>query len=95
MNEKAEATTQAKAEAVFVTSKLSVVAWLQIHQVDTVRVRRIADDKLEYTFRNGDGRCDMLYAEWLNSKTCMFDNRMRELKRQFRKRGNGDVRHTR
>ena len=88
MNEQAKAQTEAKTPEVFVTAKLSVVAWLQIHQVPVARVRRIADDKLEYTFENEDSKCEDLYAKWLNSKACMFDNRMRELKRQFRRRGN-------
>lgn len=87
-----EAKAETKEKATFTTSRLNVIAWMQIHQIKTVSYKRIGPTKMEYVFDDSEGKCEELYAVWLNSVTCIFDNRVRELKRQFFRRKNGDLR---
>ena len=87
--------TETKATATFVTSKLAVIGWMQIHLVTKISWRRIKSGrrpKLEFTFDNTDGKCDRLYEEYLNSKACLLDNRLRELKRLLYGNDDGTVR---
>jgi hypothetical protein len=69
----------------FITSDLSLAAFLTMKGVELLRCGKTQTGKFEFIFNDKTGSCPAFSIEYLNSDFCKFDNHIRIIKKMLYK----------
>lgn len=65
----------------FITSDLSLAAFLKMNNITLLKCSKTQNGKFEFIFEDSDERSQKLSIDYLNSDFCKFDNQIRTLKK--------------
>nr|BDD46247.1 hypothetical protein 79 [bacterium] len=65
----------------YLSSDLSLAAYLSMRGLEIVRASRLPGGKFEFELNDPDGRAESLALEYVNSDFSKFDNQIRLLKK--------------
>ena len=74
-----------KEKKTFVTSDLSLAAYLTMKGVSIISCNKTSTGKFEFIFKDIEEKASLLAMEYLNSEFCKFDNHVRTLKKMLYK----------
>lgn len=69
----------------FITSDLSLAAFLTMNGIKLMSCSKINNGKFEFCFDDPEGKAHGLSMSYLNSDYCKFDNHVRVLKKMLYK----------
>lgn len=72
-------------EKKFITSDLSLAAFLSMRGLGIIKCSKTASGKFEFIFNDSEEKASLLSLEYLNSDFCKFDNQVRILKKMLYK----------
>ena len=65
----------------YVTSDLSLAAFLLMRGLKLISAEKIASGKFKFSFADPDDKAKKLALDFVNSEFCEFDNQVRNLKK--------------
>lgn len=72
-------------EKTFITSDLSLAAFLTMRGLSLLQCSKTATGKFEFVFEDPESKAPGLSMNYLNSDFCKFDNHVRTLKKMLYK----------